>query len=691
MHPRRVPWVLIALFAFFAACGDNIKAVREDGSVRRDMAASSAKALTSYTFKTEHNPGLTAGVDGTINGTTITATVPFGTNVTALVADFVTSGASVKVGATEQVSGTTANDFSGPVTYTVTADDGSQQVYTVNVTIAPAGAKDITSFEFLDANNSALTADVTGMISGTDISVTVPFNTNVGALVATFTTTGTSVKVGSTVQVSGTTANDFASPVDYIVTASDGTTQTYTVTVTIAADTAKEITSFSFESSKNPGLASTVIAAVGTNSITATVPFGTNVGDLVATFTTTGASVKVGATEQMSGITHNSFSSPVDYVVTAADGSMQTYTVTVNIAADTSADITAFRFRATLNSTVLTFDAIGNITGTNITVVVPKDTVITDLVATFSSSGASVTVGGAAQTSGATHNDFSSPVQYVVTAADGITTKTYTVTVNNSNATDKTIDSFEIDGVLGNISGTTITLTLPAGTDLSARIPTIGFTGDSVSPGSGVANDFRTPATYIVTAADTSKATYTVIVSLAGDSDKDITSFVINGFSAQIADINETSGVINLTLPKGTILTNLIPDIEITGVSVSPDNGVAQDFTNSVMYTVTAKDGSMKTYTVNVDTVAGNGTKLITSFVILGVSGQISNASPTGTVTLTLPAGSSPIQTPTIVINGSSLTPPSRVPQNFTNPVTYTVTDSSGASHEYIVTVTILP
>jgi hypothetical protein len=691
VHPRHITWVFLALFAFFAACGDNIKAVREDGSVRRDMALGSAKTLTSYTFKTEHNPGLANGVDGTINGTTITATVPFGTNVTALVADFATTGESVKVGGTEQVSGTTANDFSGPVTYTVTAADGSQQIYTVNVTIAPAGAKDLTSFSFLDADNTALTADVDGVISGTDISVTVPFDTNVTALVATFATTGASVKVGSTVQVSGTTANNFTSAVDYIVTASDGTTQTYTVTVTIAANTAKEITAFSFESSKNPGLASTVIAAVGSGSITATVPFGTDVSDLVATFTTTGASVKVGATEQMSGITHNSFSSPVNYIVTAADGTMQTYTVTVNIAADTSADIIAFRFRATLNSTVLSFDAIGNITGTNITVVVPKDTVISDLIATYSTSGASVTVGGAAQTSGATHNDFSSPVQYVVTAADGVTTKTYTVTVNNSNATDKTIDSFEIDGVLGNISGTTITLTLPAGTDLSARIPTIGFTGNSVSPGSGVANDFRTPATYTVTAADTSTATYTVIVSLAGDSDKDITSFVINGFSAQIADINATSGVINLTLPKGTILTNLIPDIEITGQSVSPDNGVAQDFTNSVTYTVTAKDGSMKTYTVNVDTVSGNGTKLITSFVILGISGQISNASPTGSVTLTLPAGNSPIQTPTIVINGSSLTPPSRVPQNFTNPVTYTVTDSTGATHEYIVTVTILP
>jgi hypothetical protein len=50
--------------------------------------------------------------------------------------------------------------------------------------------------------------------------------------VATFTTTGSSVKIGSTVQVSGTTANDFTGPIIYTVTAADGSTATYTVSVT---------------------------------------------------------------------------------------------------------------------------------------------------------------------------------------------------------------------------------------------------------------------------------------------------------------------------------------------------------------------------------------------------------------------------------------------------------------------------
>ena len=66
----------------------------------------------------------------------------------------------------------------------------------------------------------------------------VPFGTAVTALVATFTTTNSAtVKIGSTAQVSGTTANNFTSTVSYIVTAKDNTTtKTYVVTVTILSE-----------------------------------------------------------------------------------------------------------------------------------------------------------------------------------------------------------------------------------------------------------------------------------------------------------------------------------------------------------------------------------------------------------------------------------------------------------------------
>jgi len=43
------------------------------------------------------------------------------------------------------------------------------------------------------------------------------------------------VKVGSTLQQSGSTSHNFTSPVVYVVAAVDGTTQNYTVTVAVAS------------------------------------------------------------------------------------------------------------------------------------------------------------------------------------------------------------------------------------------------------------------------------------------------------------------------------------------------------------------------------------------------------------------------------------------------------------------------
>jgi len=79
--------------------------------------------------------------------------------------------------------------------------------------------------------------------------VTLPSASSVTNRIATFTTTGTSVKVGSTVQVSGSTSNNFTTPVVYTVTAADSSTQDYTVTVSVALSSAKAITAFSLNGS----------------------------------------------------------------------------------------------------------------------------------------------------------------------------------------------------------------------------------------------------------------------------------------------------------------------------------------------------------------------------------------------------------------------------------------------------------
>ena len=84
----------------------------------------------------------------------------------------------------------------------------------------PKGEAKLTAFSFTaESNPDCLVKDYTGTISGTAVSVKVPAGTDVSALVATFETADgeSTVTVGGTPQVSGTTANDFSDPVDYLV------------------------------------------------------------------------------------------------------------------------------------------------------------------------------------------------------------------------------------------------------------------------------------------------------------------------------------------------------------------------------------------------------------------------------------------------------------------------------------------
>jgi hypothetical protein len=372
----------------------------QDYTVVVTVPSASAKAITAFSLN---------GVVGTINetGKTIAVTMPSGTNVTALVATFTTTGASVQVGSTVQTSGATANNFTSPVIYTVTAVDTSTQDYTVVVTVGTASAKAITAF-FLN--------NVAGTINETAKTIEVPANygTDVTTMVAKFTTTGASVHVGPTLQISGTTANDFTSPVIYTVTAADASTQDYTVTVKVGTSSSKTITAFSLD-----GVVGTINETKKT--IAVTMPFGTDVTALVATFTKAGISVHVGSTLQISGVTANDFTSPVIYTVTAANDSTQNYKVTVTVAPSSAKAITAFSLdgmAATINETAKT-----------ITVIMPFGTDVTALVATFTTTGVSVTRGSTLQISGTTVNDFTSPVVYTVTAAND-TTQNYTVTVN---------------------------------------------------------------------------------------------------------------------------------------------------------------------------------------------------------------------------------------------------------------------
>ena len=177
----------------------------------------------------------------------------------------------------------------------------------------------------------------------------------------------------------------------------------------------------------------------------------------------------------------------------------------------------------------------------------------------------------------------------------------------------KAITAFNLNGLTPNVTGTvnegakTIALTVPYGTDVTALVPSIVHTGASVSPNTGVAQDFTSPVTYTVTAADSSSQAYTVTVSVAANPAKAITAFNFNGLTPNVTGtVNEGAKTVALTVPYGTDVTALVPTITHTGASVSPNTGVAQDFTSPVTYTVTAADSSTQAYTVTVNVASSS-------------------------------------------------------------------------------------
>lgn len=102
--------------------------------------------------------------------------------------------------------------------------------------------------------------------------------------------------------------------------------------------------------------------------------------------------------------------------------------IKTKVSNDTGKSLNSFVFTAAANARLYT-DVQGSINDTayTISLSVPKWVPLTSLVATFQFQGASVTVNGAAQTSGITAQSFSQPVVYTVTPQSGQPVK-YTVT-----------------------------------------------------------------------------------------------------------------------------------------------------------------------------------------------------------------------------------------------------------------------
>lgn len=208
--------VLVLCLAFVVVSGCKNAASDDSGST---ASKSSENKIIEFGFKKDSNPSLSGDIKGRINGNTISIEVPSGTDKTKLKASFeISSKAQLLIGNTVQKSGETENDFSDVtkgVMYTVKAEDGSEQKYSVKVYFEI----NVSEFGFKKADNSVLSDDVKAVIGTADklgnvIAVKFPAGTVLGSLTNLrpyfSVSDGVKLYIGSTMLESGITQLDFS-------------------------------------------------------------------------------------------------------------------------------------------------------------------------------------------------------------------------------------------------------------------------------------------------------------------------------------------------------------------------------------------------------------------------------------------------------------------------------------------------
>lgn len=179
---------------------------------------SSSKIITSFIFYKVDNPLLKNDIVARISNDTIHIEVAVGTDISQLIPTIIHSGISISP------ASKIAQNFSTTILYKITAEDGSLGTYKTNSRYL-SRSREITSFIFEKAKNVGLSTDIIGMISGDSILVNLPSSASISSLIPSIVHTGASISPPNQQTVS------FTSPLQYLVTAEDGSVRNYTVFV----------------------------------------------------------------------------------------------------------------------------------------------------------------------------------------------------------------------------------------------------------------------------------------------------------------------------------------------------------------------------------------------------------------------------------------------------------------------------
>lgn len=359
----------------------------------------------------------------------------------------------------------------------------------------------------------------------------------------------------------------------------------------------------------------------GENTITVTVPNGMPLANLTPTVTMAEGAMLLAPnlpTSFVEGVKQ-------PFTVMAEDGkTTKTYYVTVNYgdvgAAGAELDVNSIKLQnSVLNATDILEKKVTNASDGATEILLTVNAGV-DTSKMYLSAGLSYKATSNPSLDGKKVMDFSDWQTFTVTSGDKTVQNTYRIKVVSKAQAE--ITSFRVqaagewyNGVIDNAKST-ITVTGVDDSKLTSTklVTDIEFTGKTCSPTSGIAVDFANAATFTLGGDnDLASRTYTVTVlnksgqpisaKGGGGNDTPATSTAkITGFSVLGVDgvIDQSAGIITVTLPVGTNVTAVAPVVTVpAGAVVSPVSGEVVNLTSPLTYTVTLGAES-KSYTVTV-------------------------------------------------------------------------------------------
>ncbi|RYE15654.1 MAG: cadherin-like beta sandwich domain-containing protein, partial [Sphingobacteriales bacterium] len=518
------------------------------------------------------------------------------------------------------ITATGASDANYEITYV----DGSLSVTQAGLTITADNKT-----KAYGAPVPTLTASYSGFVNGeTAADIDIP------PMLSTTATAGSSV-AGSPYTITATGASDANYAISYI----DGT-------LTVTGSSNAVLASLELD----PNIYKTGVAGSNYRDYTASVSNTTSSLRLTATAQDPTAIIRINDVVVASGIPSEAIqlaegvATTINTVVTSSDGTTtKTYSIVITRKAASNAVLASLELDPNIYKTAAT--------GTNYkdyTASVSNTTSSIKLTATTQDPNATVKINDVAVVSGVASEPVrlrsgANTINAVVTAADGVTIKTYSIIVTRKAGTNALLDVLVLDPNIykttvagtnyrdytASVSNATSAVTVTATTQDAEA--TLKINGDVIVSGTpvaiplvaGVATTINTE----VTAADgTTIKTYSIVITRRPANNALLTSLVLDpniykkgvagaNFKDYTASVSNTTSSVKITAitedPNATVKIN--DDVVVSGTPVSIALGVGITTINTE---VTAADGvTIKTYSIVITRKMGTNA-LLSSLVL---------------------------------------------------------------------------